>query len=171
MVSLSLIAIGCLVGWFFVASDGSLVSSRLAVVTCLLIVQVPLDLLARRLARSPTLLALSALVAIQIVDALEDGKSRYFLSQVTATLLVVSALTLMFWISPRSLGLGDVLLAAPLAVAVSSVSVPSLAIWLLIASCSASIHGVVLRVFAGNRYVPFGPHLLGAAWSVLMVSV
>ena len=98
-------------------------------------------------------------------------RSQYLLSQITVTLLLVSALTLIYWISPRSLGWGDVLLSAPLAVAVSSVNVPSLAIWLLIASCLASIHGVVLRVRCGKRYVPFGPHLLGAAWAVLMVSV
>ncbi|NDC48684.1 MAG: hypothetical protein EBZ61_06350 [Micrococcales bacterium] len=149
----------------------SVTSALLGIVTCLLIVQTPLDLLVRRLARWPTLLALLAVSVIRILEAASDARLREVITQFAATAALLAILTVFYRLSPQSLGWGDVLLVAPLSIAVTSVRSSLIIIWMLTASSSAALHGLVLWRRSGSRHAPFGPHLLGAAWLVLVLSV
>jgi hypothetical protein len=79
--------------------------------------------------------------------------------------------SLLTFLSPQSLGLGDALLVLPLALALAAVNPSRVVAWQVLASCSALVHVVIVRVKHGASAIPFGPHLLGTAWSVLMVSV
>ena len=146
-------------------------SALLAVVASLLIIQTPVDLLTQRLARLPTLLALLAAVVIRTFSVIVDGTTSAWKVQLIVTAVWILIMTGFQRLSPRSLGWGDVLLSAPLALAVSSIHLSSVAVWMLFASSSAAVHGLVAQWKSGKRYVPFGPHLLGAAWIVLVMSV
>ena len=84
---------------------------------------------------------------------------------------VVVAFAVLHLASPGSLGWGDVLLVAPLTLAVATVSPSRVVPWLLAASCMAAAHGLVMRVRRGERFVAFGPHLLAAAWLMQVVGV
>lgn len=169
-LSLALIVVGATTG-AVIAANPDVHSAMLGVVTSLTVVQTPLDLLAQRLARLPTLFALIAILVTRAAELSIANRPIEFLVQVTVVAVLVFVLGVFYRVSPQSLGWGDVLVAAPLAVAVLSVSVPSLGIWMLMASCSASIHGVVRRWRSGQRHLPFGPHLLGAAWLVMVFSL
>ena len=169
-MSLTLIGVGSLTG-VIVTSDLVPLSYILTPVTCLLIVQVPLDVLVQRLARLPTLLTFVLLCVSRVFEAFMDSSWREFTAQIAVTVLTLMVFTTLHWWSPRVLGWGDVLLVAPLALAVSWAQLSSIIIWMLIASCSASLHGVALRWWSGSRYIPFGPHLLGAAWLVVVFSL
>jgi len=54
---------------------------------------------------------------------------------------------------------------------VALVSANSVVVWQLLASGSGAVHAIAGRLSAGNRTIPFGPHLLFGAWLVLVVSV
>jgi leader peptidase (prepilin peptidase)/N-methyltransferase len=74
-------------------------------------------------------------------------------------------------ISPRSVGWGDVLLILPLALALAPQGLDTVLIWQLSASLAGTLHAVSLRLTNGVRSIPFGPHLIGAAWLVLVFSL
>jgi leader peptidase (prepilin peptidase) / N-methyltransferase len=90
---------------------------------------------------------------------------------VSVAAVVVAAYALLHRLSPRSLGWGDVLLVAPLGLAIGYVAVDRVVVWQLLASTTGAIHALMLRRLRGVRTIPFGPHLLVAAWLVLLVSV
>ena len=156
-----------------VAVGAGLVASPavLAVTTCLLIVQAPLDLVTHRLARAPTVLALVAMLIVRAIEIGQRSASRDLLVELSLVAALMAVVVVLHWRSPAALGWGDVLLVAPLALAVVSAGSYSLFMWLLLASSSAAVHGLVLWRRTSRRHVPFGPHLLSAAWLVLVYSV
>ena len=85
--------------------------------------------------------------------------------------VVVAVYALLHRLSPRSLGWGDVLLVAPLALALGYVAADHVVVWQLLASSTGAIHALVLRRMHGASGIPFGPHLLFSAWLMLLVSV
>ena len=140
-------------------------------VMALALFQSPLDAISRRLSRPVTLTCLGA-VAIVVTDDSLTGESRdaMWISLLVA-LLVGITYSLLTFLSPQSLGLGDALLVLPLALALAAVNPSRVAAWQILASCSALVHVVVGRAKHRASAIPFGPHLLGAAWVVLMASV
>jgi len=95
-------------------------------------------------------------------------------SAVTAlavAIAVVAVYAIFHKLSPQSLGLGDVLLVAPLALALAIMSGADILAWQLIASVSGAVHAIVGRLTSGGRSIPYGPHLLVAAWLTLVLSV
>jgi len=167
---LVLMVVGCVTG-AVMGVNLTANSLSLGIVTSLLIVQTPLDLFSHRLARVPTMLATVALIKARNFEVIAESRSKDLLVQSTVIALLLFELVVIHRWAPQSFGWGDILLVAPLATAVTSSKISSLAIWLFIASSSASFHGVMLRCKSGKRYIPFGPHLLGAAWLVLVFSL
>ena len=142
------------------------------VVAGLLIVQTPLDARTRHLSRRATVIAaalVSAVIAMDVVG--DDVGARSAGSAVSVAAVVVAVYALLHRLSPRSLGWGDVLLVAPLGLALGYVAADCVAVWQLLASTTGAIHALMLRRLRGVRTIPFGPHLLVAAWLVLLASV
>ena len=142
------------------------------VVDWLLIVQTPLDVSTRHLSRWATVTAValvSVVIAVDVVGG--DGGVRSAGVAVGSAAVVVAAYALLHRLSPRSLGWGDVLLVAPLGLALGYVADERVAVWQLLASTTGAIHALALRRLRGVRTIPFGPHLLVAAWLVLLASV
>ena len=88
-----------------------------------------------------------------------------------AAVAVAAVYAVLHKVSPSSLGWGDVLLVVPLALAVGYVALDRVAVWQLLASVTGALHALVARRLRGTRSIPFGPHLLLAAWLVLLASV
>ena len=143
-----------------------------AVVAGLLMVQTPMDVRTRHLSRRATVIAI-ALVSVAIaIDVVGGGVGlRSALVAVGVAAVVVAVHALLHRLSPRSLGWGDVLLVAPLGLAIGYVAADRVAVWQLLASTTGAIHALALRRLRGVRTIPFGPHLLVAAWLVLLASV
>ncbi len=149
------------------------------VVAGLLMVQTPMDLRTRQLSRWATVIAValvSAVIAVDaVVDVVGDGAGhsvvRTGVVAVGVAAVVVAVYALLHRLSPRSLGWGDVLLVVPLGLALGYVAADRVAFWQLLASSTGAIHALVLRRMRGASGIPFGPHLLVAAWLVLLVSV
>ena len=142
------------------------------VVAGLLIVQTPLDVSTRHLSRWATVTAValvSVVIAVDVVGG--NGGVRSLVVAVGSAAVVVAAYALLHRLSPRSLGWGDVLLVAPLGLAIGYVADDCVAVWQLLASTTGAIHALMLRRLRGVRTIPFGPHLLVAAWLVLLASV
>jgi len=162
--------VGGVTGW--VASSG--VSSRdvvlIGVVAALTVVQAPLDFATRRLSRPATLFAVGAVLITWAGEVVGASRSSALTALVIA-IVVVTVYAVLHTLSPRSLGWGDVLLVAPLALSVALVSLNGVVVWQLLASVSGAVHAIAGRLMAGNRTIPFGPHLLFGAWLVLVVSV
>jgi len=142
-----------------------------ATVAVLALLQSPLDLMIRRLSRPVTLLALGVLVAVSLARVWSDGLDTQSLAAVLVASLVGGGYALVHLVSPRSLGWGDVLLVVPLALAVAGIELNQVLVWQLLASMTGVVHAVVLRVIRRVPTIPFGPHLLFAAWLVLVYSV
>lgn len=147
-------------------------TALIAIVTALMLVQAPLDLATRRLYRSVTLVASAATVLVVVVAANDDDDdvSSAF-AAFGAAVAVTAVYALLHRWSPSSLGWGDVLLVAPLALAVGHVALDRVAVWQLIASATGALHALVGRRVRRTSSIPFGPHLLMAAWVVLLASV
>lgn len=142
------------------------------VVAGLLIAQTPLDVRTRHLSRRATVIAVAVVSVVIVVDVVGgDVGLRAAGVAVGVAAMVVAVYALLHRLSPRSLGWGDVLLVAPLAVALGYVVADRLVVWQLLASTTGVIHALVLRQLRGVRTIPFGPHLLVAAWLVLLASV
>lgn len=142
------------------------------VVAGLLMVQTPLDVRARHLSRRATVIAvafISVVIAMDVVG--DDVGARSAVVAVGTAAVVVAVYALLHRLSPRSLGWGDVLLVAPLGLAIGYVAADRVVVWQLLASTTGAIHALVLGRLRGVRTIPFGPHLLAAAWLVLLASV
>ena len=170
--------------WWFAAVVGSLTAfsgsraetiagAALAVVVAgLLIVQAPVDVRTRHVSRRATVIAVALVSAVIVTDVVGDGVGmRSAVVAVGVAAMVVAVYALLHWLSPRSLGWGDVLLVTPLALAIGDVAADRVVVWQLLASTTGAIHALVLRRLRGVRTIPFGPHLLVAAWLVLLASV
>lgn len=140
-------------------------------VAVFLVVQTPSDLVAHRLSRPVTLAATAAIAAIVAADAIAAGAPDSLPGVFGWAMVVVATYAMLHRVSPRSLGWGDVLLVVPLSIAVAFVDADRLVVWQLLAATSAAVHAVVRRGRHGATLIPFGPHLLGAAWVVLATSV
>jgi len=141
------------------------------VVAGLLMVQTPMDLRTRHLSRQATVIAVALVSAVIAVDVIGDGVVRSAVVAVGVAAVVVAVYALLHRLSPRSLGWGDVLLVAPLGLALGYVAADRMAFWQLLASSTGAVHALVLRRMRGASGIPFGPHLLVAAWLVLLASV
>ena len=141
------------------------------VVAGLLIVQTPMDLRTRHLSRWATVIAVALVGAMIAVDVIGDGVVRSGVVAFGVAGVVVAVYALLHRLSPRSLGWGDVLLVAPLGLALGYVAADRVAVWQLLASSTGAVHALVLRRMRGASGIPFGPHLLAAAWLVLLASV
>jgi prepilin signal peptidase PulO-like enzyme (type II secretory pathway) len=151
-------------------SDGS-TATLLVVLTLLFLVQGPIDFLTMRLSRPVTAFAFIAAAAIVTIDAHITNSWP----NAAAAWLIAAAVVAFFGIlhryTPKSLGFGDVLLVAPLALAVGYVVPQNIALWLLLASALAALHGGARRIRRSAPMIPFGPHLLGAGWLILVMNV
>jgi len=163
-----------------IGSDGSMgtvhknqltIVALLAVVTVLMVAQVPLDLRTRRLSRRATTWAAVVVSIIVVVDAWVGGAFETATLSLISAMAVIGVYSFLHHVSPRSLGWGDVLLVAPLTLAVAYVSIDRVLLWQLVAATSGAVHAVWVRVRCGSSYVPFGPHLLFGAWLMLLISV
>jgi len=143
----------------------------LAIVASLAVVQTPIDIGSRRLLRSPTWIAASCISLIYVIDMSRSEHRAGLLFALLVTPLISLLWLLLRYASRDSLGFGDVLLVVPLTLATAHVAVGSVLIWQLVASLTGSIHAIVVRVRSGSKNIPFGPHLLGTAWIVLVASV
>jgi leader peptidase (prepilin peptidase)/N-methyltransferase len=112
---------------------------------------------------------INVVIAVDVVSG--DVGVRSAVVAVGIAALVVAVYGLLHRLSPRSLGWGDVLLVAPLGLALGYVAADRVAAWQLLASTTGAIHALVLQRLRGVSTIPFGPHLLVAAWLVLLVSV
>jgi len=134
-------------------------------------VQVPLDLRTHRLSRGATTWAA---IAVAIVVAVDAWASRAFApaaASVMSAVVVVGVYGFLHRVSPQSLGWGDVLLVAPLTLAVANVAIQRVLWWQLAAATSGAVHAAWVRARSGGSLVPFGPHLLVAAWLILVTSL
>jgi len=136
----------------------------------LLIVQAPIDFVFRRLARAPTILATVFFQGVQLAKVTEVGWwDGWWKSNITVLSITV-VFSITHRVSKESLGWGDVLLVIPTGMAVALSEVSLVMRWLLLASLTTSLHGVAIRL-RGRRFIPFGPHLLFAAWFVSIIEV
>jgi len=143
----------------------------IAVITALMMVQVPLDLRTHRLSRRATTWAALAVSIVVASDVWIGGALAHAAVGVMSAVVVMGVYVLLHRVSPRSLGWGDVLLVAPLTLAVAYVAVERVLWWQLVAATTGAVHAVWVRVRSGGSHVPFGPHLLIAAWLMLVASV
>lgn len=141
------------------------------VVAGLLIVQTPLDVRTRHLSRWATVIAVALVSVVIAIDVVGDVGVRSAGAAVSVAAVIVAVYALLHRLSPRSLGWGDVLLVAPLGLALGYVAADRVAVWQLLASSTGAVHALVLRRVRGASGIPFGPHLLVSAWLVLLASV
>ena len=165
-------AVGCLTALSGSRAETIAGAALAVVVAGLLIVQTPMDLRTQHLSRRATVIAaalVSAVIAMDVVG--DDVGARSAVVAVGTAAVVVATYALLHRLSPRSLGWGDVLLVAPLGLALGYVAADRVVVWQLLASATGAIHALVLRQLRGVSTIPFGPHLLVAAWLVLLASV
>jgi len=143
----------------------------ICVVAMILVIQLPLDMFTRRLSRTITAGAFVSMLAIVSLRMQFREEGEETLTSLLLSVVIVGAFAALHFVSPNSLGFGDVLLAAPLAMAVTSSSAPLGIVWLAVSSSSGAVHGLLNRIRYGRRDLPFGPHLLVAAWALLIVGV
>jgi len=151
--------------------NGLIVVVLLTIVMILMMVQVPLDLRTHRLSRSATMVAALIVSMSVAIDAWVSRALATAGASALATIAVMGAYGILHRASPKSLGWGDVLLVVPLTLAVAYISVAGVLWWQLVAATTGGVHALIVRVRSGHNFVPFGPHLLLAAWVVLVVSV
>jgi prepilin signal peptidase PulO-like enzyme (type II secretory pathway) len=130
-----------------------------------------MDVRTRHLSRRATVIAVALVGVVIAVDVIGDGAVQSGGVAFCVAAVVVAVYALLHRLSPRSLGWGDVLLVAPLGLALGYVAADRVVVWQLLASTTGAIHALVLRRLRGASGIPFGPHLLFAAWLVLLVSV
>jgi len=154
-----------------VPSNSSLVAVVTAIVGGLSFLQIPLDMQSRVLSRRASLIALSLLLMCVGTDLAVVKSSRWALVGLPTTMGISTTYLLAWRVSSKALGLGDVLLVIPLTLAVSYVGIEGVLYWQLLAACTGALHAIVMRLWRGQKSIPFGPHLLLAALGVLIVSV
>ena len=164
-------AVGCLTALSGSRAETIAGAALAVVVAGLLIVQTPLDARTRHLSRRATVIAVVLVSAVIAIDVVGGAGVRSAVVAVGVAAVVVAVYALLHRLSPRSLGWGDVLLVAPLGLAIGYVAADRVVVWQLLASTTGAIHALVLGRLRGVRTIPFGPHLLVAAWLVLLASV
>lgn len=147
------------------------VVTLLVVLTVLMMVQVPLDLRKHRLSRRATTWAAAAIAVVVVADAWVSGVFAPAAVSAASAVVVMGVYWVLHRVSPQSLGWGDVLLVAPLTLMVAYVAVERVLWWQLAAAATGAVHATWVRVRSGRNHVPFGPHLLVAAWLMLVLSV
>lgn len=152
------------------AQRGFRESVFLCVVTALLIVQVPLDVLCRRLARTPTFVAFLASVPASLLAAHPDLTIGEMLGTTVAAILVFIGFFVIHFVAPKSLGFGDVLLVLPLSLAMAFSTEAGVMSWIAFSSGSGVTHALITFKINRKRYIPFGPHMIGVAWLLLLVN-
>ena len=162
--------LGGVTGWVATSEASPRDTVLTVVIAVLTVIQAPLDVVTRRLSRYVTLISLGVVFIVWVIEVVKSSRSSALTALVTTT-VVVTMFAVLHRFSPQSLGWGDVLLVAPLALSVALVSANSVVVWQLLASGSGAVHAIAGRFLAGNRMIPFGPHLLFGAWLVLVVSV
>jgi len=142
----------------------------LVVVILLSFAHIPSDVKYRSLKRSHTMTAFGTLLVVALIDSVAQNS----ISQTAIGLSSVAAVGCVYWFlhrqSPKSLGLGDVLLVLPLSFALAwsdALLIPS---WQLAASFSGAIHAVASWLRSDSRGIPFAPHLLLASSVVLALN-
>lgn len=143
----------------------------IGVVIILSLVQIPLDIRTKVLSRKATLLTTVALLTFIGAESARAGSVRWLAAGVGMVLIIGVGYYLLHHCLPEALGFGDVLLVIPLTLAVSYVGIEGVLHWQLLAACTGALHAIVMRLWRGQRSIPFGPHLLLAALAVLIVSV
>ena len=143
----------------------------LVVVSSLTLVQAPLDLLTRRLSRPVTLVALVGIVVVLLLDGTISRRFDDVLLAGAAATGVTCVYALVHRAMPSALGWGDVLLVAPLTLAVGAASLEYVVMWQLAASAGAAVHGVMSRLVGAGSTIAFGPHLLLWAWLVVVLTL
>lgn len=168
-LAMALTGIGGLTGLIVVSLPLDYGISVLAV-TGLLVIQTPIDLVERHLWRTPTLVVFGLLLCARSFEVKSLGWQAAFVLPMASVAGFVGLFATVNRVSPQSLGWGDVLLVAPLAFGLSIAKQASLFTWLITASATSVLHGVlVLR--RGEKTIPFGPHLLFGAWLGLVVDI
>ncbi len=143
----------------------------IAIVSLLSLWQIPLDLRQRMLSRRATVSATLAVLGVICTDVVSSGDIERLGGPLVWTASIGGFYAVVHRVSPDSLGFGDVLLVVPLTMAVSYVAASHVLLWQLLAALSGAAHALVARRRSESRGVPFGPHLLIAAWLVLVFSL
>ncbi|MFM8645675.1 MAG: hypothetical protein ACKODN_10840 [Actinomycetota bacterium] len=162
--------LGGVTGWVATSGASPRDTVLTVVIAVLTVIQAPLDVVTRRLSRYATLVSLGGVLVVWVIKVVRSARSSA-LTALVITTVVVTVFAALHRLSPQSLGWGDVLLVAPLALSVALVSANGVVVWQLLASGSGAVHAIAGRLLAGNRPIPFGPHLLCGAWLVLVTSV
>jgi len=165
-----LLAVGGMTG-SIAMEQKTLGSVILGIVAALLIVQAPVDAYSHRLLRRPTQIATGSVASVYFVSSLLDTRVLDTVSKILVTLTLVMAALLLCSFSPKSLGFGDVLLLIPLTLAVAYFQLDRVVFWQLLSAASGAFHGLLVWMRQRRLNIPFGPHLLGAAWLILALSV
>jgi len=143
----------------------------LVIVSALGVRQIPLDIRQRVLSRRATFIGTVAVVVVIIVDTSATSDAHRTRMALAWMLAIGGAYFAVHQFSTTALGLGDVFLVIPLTLAVSYAASDLVVVWQLAAAVSAVAHVLLIRVTRGASTIPFGPHLLVAAWLVLVFSV
>lgn len=127
------------------------------------LLQIPLDVRQRVLSRQVTLVSfLTSLIAVSL-SAVINRDWTQIARPLVASSTIVAIYYVIHTVSPKSLGFGDVLLVAPITLAVAYLDMRQVFHWQLIATTFGTLHGTVLRFRNLSPILPFGPHLLVAA--------
>jgi leader peptidase (prepilin peptidase)/N-methyltransferase len=163
--------VGLVTGWR--AGSGETVREivSLFLVASLLVIQAPLDASIHRLSRPVTMVSLACVLVAGAMDGIANQRVSGALLGIAMASGVCGIYALIHAISPRLIGWGDVLLILPLAIALAPLGLGTVLTWQFFASLTGSLHAVSLRLTAGVRSIPFGPHLLAGAWLVLVFSL
>lgn len=154
-----------------ISTHADLVDTALLLVTAsLMLVQAPLDAVTHRLSRSATLAALGAVGTILVANRITSDESAISTLAALSAVGVAGAYLLVHVFSSRSIGFGDVLIVMPLSLAVGALGAINVLAWQTIATTTGALQVVTRWKWRKNRQIAFGPHLLGAAWLVLVAS-
>jgi leader peptidase (prepilin peptidase)/N-methyltransferase len=163
--------IGVVTGWRAGSGEAGRDIVSLFAAASLLVIQAPLDASTHRLSRPVTMVSLACVLVSGVVDGLLNQRINGALLGIAMASGAYVIYALIHRISPRSVGWGDVLLILPLALALAPQGLDAVLIWQLSASLTGTLHAVSFRLTNGVRSIPFGPHLIGAAWLVLVFSL
>ena len=165
------ITTGCVTAVGLSSATSTLSMILLVVVSSLTVLQAPLDLLTRRLSRPVTLVALVGIVVVLLLDGAISRRFDDALLAGAAATGVMCVYALVHRAMPNALGWGDVLLVAPLTLAVGAAALEYVVMWQLAASAGAAVHGVMSRLVGAGSTIAFGPHLLLWAWLVVVLTL
>jgi len=141
-------------------------------VSVLGLIQIPLDIRFHLLSRRATIGFLVAILVVVLRDTLSQNES---IERLASSVLVSGVVALVYFVahraSPKILGFGDVLLVAPLGLAVTYSDLNAVLYWQFAAASTAAFHGVFAWARGGRQTIAFGPHLILSAWLIMVLSV